>query len=154
MKKVILDCRTGIFKNTETNDCTVGALATAANIPYEQAHNIMEKTGRRIGRGGTIFRGIVHASLVGLLKYTILELPKHKRVFNAAPGFVGVNGKAILTTHFVGPSIKQFIAQHPRGRYIVKIKRHAFALIDGVMFDRYKQHAGAIVKNAWKIEPI
>lgn len=153
MKKIVLDCRTGSYKD-EKNDCTVNALATAGNIPYEHAYKIMAHVGRKPGRGSCIFSGIFDASVSGLLRYTKLVLPVRQRVFNGAPGFVGINGRGIRVTRFVGPTIKEFIAQHPQGRYILRINKHAFALIDGVMFDRFKQHAGAIVQKAWKIEPI
>lgn len=153
MKKIILDCRTAGYK-TEKSDCTVGALAMAAKLPYDTAYKIMEDSGRKPGRGATMIEGILTARDRGLLRFDRIVLPLRERLFNGAPGFVGFNNRRILVSKFVGPTIKEFIATHPRGRYILRINKHALALIDGVMYDRFKQHAGAIVLHAWKIEPI
>lgn len=135
----------------EEKDCTVRALAKAGNMSYEQAHTIMAEEGRKTGRGASMIGGILNAAMKKLLTYKYIELPKHERVYNGAPGFVGINNRPILVHRNVGPNIKQFVERYPRGRYILRIKKHVFAVIDGVMYDKYKQHGGAEVKAVWEI---
>lgn len=104
-------------------------------------------------RGGSMYGGLAIAVDKNLLSYKTVDLPLRQRVFNGALGYVGCNGRAILVHRWVGPSIKQFVQSHPTGRYILRIKKHVFAVIDGKMYDAYKQHGGAEVQRAWEIKP-
>ncbi len=124
----------------ENNDCTVRALAKAGNMGYAEAHKIMAEEERKPGHPASVFNGIVNANEKNLLNYKHVELAKHERVYNGAPGYVGINNRPILVHRLVGPNIKQFVERYPRGRYILRIKKHVFAVIDGVMYDKYKQH--------------
>jgi hypothetical protein len=135
----------------ENNDCTVRALAKAGNIDYKLAHEIMAEEGRKPNCTSNMMCGLLNARDKNLLKYEHVQLAKHERMFQYAIGFFGPTGECLKFNKMVGPNINQFVQQHPRGRYIVRIKRHVFAVIDGVIYDRYKQHAGALVLAAYKI---
>jgi hypothetical protein len=135
----------------EKKDCTVRALVNAGNLSYEQAHKIMAEEGREYGGFGRVFAGILNAHKKNLLDFKHVELRVYQKKFNRHPGFVGRDNKAIMWYRWTGPTIKQFISEHSKGRYIVTIKRHAFAIIDGAIHDLFKQHAGATVLSAWEI---
>lgn len=63
------------------------------------------------GHPASVFNGIVNANEKNLFNYKHVELAKHERVYNGAPGFVGINNRPIIMVHrTVGPNIKQFIA--------------------------------------------
>lgn len=111
----------------ETRDCTVRALATAAQIPYDTAHSIAKSAGRKNRRG---------------FRTTLLLKHAEKHGVNAARTALGRRRVKVST----------FIRQHSEGRYIVRIRRHAFAVIDGVIHDLDRiVKPGCLVTHAWRI---
>lgn len=95
----------------ERNDCTVIAFAVALNTTYGKAHKHMQIVyGRQKGRG-----------------VYIREHPN-----------IGLN----KTKHKIGPytqenriSVANFAKKHTQGRYYCLSRGHAFAIIDGVVWD-------------------
>lgn len=95
----------------ETKDCTVVAFAVALNTTYEKAHAHMRIKCKRLHRRG------VYMS----------EYPN-----------IGLNN----TKHRIGPytrknktTVAKFLKAHPQGRYYCLSRSHAFAIIDGVLWD-------------------
>lgn len=134
---------------TERNDCTVRALAIAANVQYREAHEYMRTSGRLLGRGGNMNLALTHPQgeviRVGLYKIVRLspseysaEVQKHKEYFP----------RQLYWT------VNQFIAAHPRGRFVLTIPSHAFALINGVIHDRYRMTGRARIDGAWRFDQL
>lgn len=95
----------------ERNDCMIRALANALNKPYYEVHQMVSKLGRR-RRCGTKWPVCVKA----MLEYKVgIASPIQRRITHA-----------------------QFIASHPKGKFIVMSKTHAWALKDGIVFDAWK----------------
>jgi len=144
----------------EDSDCTVRALATVANLQYDEAHAIMRRTGRKFLGLASMFEGLDTARNDGRLEFEQLKLSLVERIVNAAPGFTMVDGGgAFLQKRMTEPSLAQFVKTHKRGRYIVRVmtrgsKRigHVFAIVDGVVHDNERPHGRRYVKAAWKIE--
>lgn len=152
MKKIISDGgRKQAGFTHEESDCTVRTLAHIANLSYPEAHEIMKEAGRKDGECSSVYNGLVEAQNLGKLRFHRVEVEERERIINAAPGFVGCTGKPLLAKRMMPINITQFVRQHSRGRYVVRIKQHVFALIDGVMYDAYKQHGGALVQAAWEV---
>lgn len=54
-----------------------------------------------------------------------------------------------------GMTLAQFCQRHPRGRYLVHVRRHALAIIDGVIVDPYGgYHCRRRVELAFKFSEV
>jgi len=93
----------------EERDCTIRALAASAGIPYEYAHKIGREAGRKNKKG-------FHPEK--LLKYA-------KREY----------GITYKKKRYKNVTIQRFIKENPSGRYYVATNNHAFAIINGRIYD-------------------
>ena len=116
----------GAESPSELRDCTVRALANAALMPYEAAHKLLKRFGREDRRG-------CRASTF------------HEAYEAASLAFVGVYGTS-LTAKFIshryslplikGLSLQRLLPTISKGRYIVIVTGHAFAVVDGAIVDK------------------
>lgn len=114
----------------ESNDCTVRATSLAMNLPYDVIHKAFALHGRRTGKGVTII------TLMGVLT----DLTDRKM--------------QVVANHSIRKqTLGSFIKTHPKGRFVVVKRGHAFAVIDGVAHDAHSSCCGArsIVKYAYKV---
>jgi len=93
----------------EKGDCTIRALAISAGIPYEYAHKIGREAGRKNKKGFNPEK---------LLKYA-------KREY----------GITYKKKRYKSVTIQRFIRENPVGRYYVATNVHAFAIINGTIYD-------------------
>lgn len=91
----------------DRNDCSVRALSIAANLPYERAHDLFKAAGRKDGRR--------------------TDRAASKRVYRQ----LGYQ----LVSRAWAPTVTQFLAAYPAGRFICHRRGHAFAVVDGVVHD-------------------
>ena len=101
-------------------DCTLVALSILLDIPYLKAAAIMAKIGRGKGRGWAM---------------------KFKR---ALPSIL--SGKQVCRSG----SVAKFVLTHPKGKFLVWVRGHVFAVVDSVIYDHRdapKRH----VKWAWSV---
>lgn len=98
----------------EINDCTVTAWAKVFDCPYSKAHFYMKRFGRHHRKGMT--RKQIKNAFDSVKKAKIKEGP-----YSAS--------NRICVSHFC--------KNHPKGRYYVLVRGHAFAIIDGVVYDYY-----------------
>lgn len=120
MKTIITDGgRSTSSHPNETRDCTVRALACAASIGYDEAHEYMANRGRRYRRG-----------------------------FHSYCAFRAQSGSSAMARK---GSVDKFIRTNPIGRYVIAIRHHAFALVDGIIYDDHEVSPNCHVKRAWRI---
>jgi hypothetical protein len=93
----------------DKRDCTIRALAISAGIPYETAHDIGAKAGRKNG--------------CGFYPDTLLKAAK-KQI-----------GLTYRKKRYKKVTIQRFIKENPTGRYYVATNCHAFAIINGHIYD-------------------
>ena len=93
----------------EQRDCTIRALAVSAGIPYELAHKIGKEAGRKDGRGF----------------YPDVLLKRAKKH----------HGITYKKKRYKNITIQRFIKENPTGRYYVATNCHAFAIINGTIYD-------------------
>lgn len=108
----------------DTKDCSVRALAVATGCSYEQASAVFSAAGRVMKKGTSVdVSRKVHETWLGML-------PTNPIDFVAA-----------------------FVAANPKGRFILHSKRHAFAVIDGVVHDWEfsRTGPGTRVIRAWEV---
>lgn len=115
----------------ESNDCTVRSLATATGLPYEKAHLILAQFGRQKNKG-VVFAQFMHEAwrriIPGLQTFDILMVP------------------------YEGLTVEKFLRRNYKGRYIVSVRRHVFAVIDGKAYDTGLSRSRSRIDGLWKIE--
>ena len=122
-----------IAKN-ETNDCFVRALAVAAEVDYDTAHQVAKETFKREDRKGT-FGAMISAAFLkaeeagmqvgkNLIAVTVLGKTHLKNRYK-------LKGEIIWRKK----TLKSFIETHQKGTYIVTVAGHALTVKDGELLD-------------------
>ena len=109
----------------DNNNCTICALSTSAGIPYNEAFEIGKAAGRKTGRGFHTKKLVLTAKKKGIS----LRKMKHKPI-----------------------TIQKFLERYPTGRYLVRRTGHAFAIIDGIIYDHLTNTPLQRIKDSWKVE--
>ena len=117
---VVTDAGRGGYKPKERNDCAVRAIAKVLRMSYRDAYKFLEAVGRKEDAG---------LPLMILLK-------------DAWERRHPIRGKSLQFMHY-NPDLPRYTAEefrnaHRKGAYIVQVKEHVFALIDGIVYDDRK----------------
>lgn len=115
---------------TEGRDCTVHALAFATGLAYSEAHNLLAAAGRENGKG-------FHTEVI-MGRLSVLT----QRRWFATVALCWSRG---YTT------VNQFCKLHPTGTYVLRIKGHAFAVVNGRAIDTHERSARSRVLGAWEV---
>jgi hypothetical protein len=122
----------------EKNDCTVRAVALSANLTYLDAWHRLRKAGRVSGRGFHLEEWLKSAPWLNGLFFKV-DFEPWNSTYN------GVSSKATYTT-------ARFSVAFPVGSYLVFTRGHAYAQINGVVYDTWP-HPKTQVLAAWKFDP-
>ena len=135
---------------SEHNDCVVKAIASAAEMDYDSAHQFVKETFNRKNGKGTFGLG----TGMNLLSKNGKQINgKNVQIIseehNTMLYYVVVKGvKKLRAT-----TTATFIKKHPIGSYVVVVKGHAFTIKDGVVIGNFND--GKKMKKhiiwAWKI---
>lgn len=109
----------------DNNNCTICALSTAAGIPYNEAYEIGVKAGRKNGKG------FVTAKLMETARDNGIKYHKIK--------------SGTIT-------IQKFLKKYPTGRYVVRRRNHAFAIINGIIYDHLNNRPLQRITDIWQVE--
>lgn len=109
----------------QKNDCTVRAMATAFELSYDDAYDILKKYGRICGRGFHIGDFLIDK--------------KAEKI-----SFQAVKGQRRMHPW-------KFCKEYNNGKYICRTAGHVFAVIDGVVFDTIAPSVDRCIYKAWKI---
>jgi len=96
--------------NDDSSSCSVHAISKCLDIPFDLAQAKLESLGRVKYCGAYHFPDIANA--LGLK-----PRPEHAR-----------------------QRLNKVLPKLSKGRYVVRIKGHVFCVIDGVIYDTFKQH--------------
>lgn len=140
MKYIKADSRGATAGSLETKDCTVRALANASGMPYEDAHVLLKKYGRK-NRCGAKFSTM------------------HKAYDEA--GFVlnsvhGTTGQARYVARITqreadaGITLGEILPKLAFGEYIINVTGHAVAVVNGKLIDTFDNPAGKRVVAVFK----
>lgn len=110
----------------QDNDCTVKALAIAALIPYDYAYDLLKANGRKSHRGFALPRWLDEQTWCDRLSFPAV---KGERRMNPAT----------------------FCQTFTSGRYICRVAKHVFAVIDGVVHDEFENRPDRCIYLAWRI---
>lgn len=127
----------------ETNDCTVRALAAAANISYAAAHATFAKHGRTNGKGTS------HD--VQMLAYT-----EHggelRAIFGSTKGARYRANKVENVPHVEGITLGKLMEKIPMGRFICIMRGHAFAIVDRQLADGGSLRCGTRIQAVYRFD--
>lgn len=113
------------FGLQDRNDCVIRALANVGKMPYVQARERLMSAGRKVNRGTTHQQyAKLYAECGG--KLTLFSR-KGKRLADFIEGVHSVNPKGI--------TVGKLLPKLTKGSYIVWVRRHVFAVVDGRVID-------------------
>ena len=116
----------------EGGDCTVVAISAVLDIPYLDAHLLCKDLFKRKKKKG------VSNAVWGTFKEQMEVFRPEVKVVEGP-----YNSKNKIT-------INQFCKKHPNGAYLIGVRGHALAIIDGNVYDhsfRIKRQ----VNSAWRV---
>jgi hypothetical protein len=125
---------TSTIAKSETNDCFVKALASAADVDYDTAHSYSKEKFGRQDKKGTMNYQIIK---------TMAELQQNGMEIGSKKFTVEVLPTPLLTNRYKvhgkvydrKKTVKSFIKSLPQGSFIVCVSNHAFAVKDGILID-------------------
>ena len=163
---------------SETNDCVVCAFAAITETTYDEAHKYVKDTFDRPNRQGTprfdsTMRRLACDPALGMnyermTNHTETTYTKKRKVYNwdtrnyeASSSEVTVKSKFVplITTYgktrLSRMTIGSFIKKYPKGRYLMHVRSHAFAIIDGAVVGNPcdSRRLRARITNAYKFTP-
>lgn len=116
----------------DKNDCTVRALANAASIPYTEAHAALKNVGRKEGHGEHLN---VYADAYAKYGFELVAF------FGTTKASLGYRRRMMLKGVDVplckGMSFGRMLETLKHGRYIVTVRGHALAVVNGKVFDTH-----------------
>ena len=153
-----------VLSSKENNDCVVRAVSHAFDVDYIEAHHFCEHKLHRISGKGV---------------YTSRYIPLVKQAFGKKIKQLGKASKYSDFRHLTRPQkskvekysnakqkwvikrevkqvpykVNEFVKAHSEGSYIVTVKGHAFALIDGVIKGNWRddKRLNRKVNSAYKV---
>lgn len=146
-----LVAKDSIIAQGESKDCMVYATASAFDLPYDEAHQVVkEKFNRQNGKGTKTWN----------ILCKMKDMADTRESINGK--FIReVIDKATKTYHLHGQDIERknrvstFIKEHMTGTYLILTGNHALVAKDGEMIDNVTGgSAKAYVKKAYKVEPL
>jgi hypothetical protein len=126
----------------EANDCTVRALANVLGAPYPLAHKLLTAAGRKPKRGMLWSQWSKVYNRLGIKMVSVHGSTKSAR-------FIARSSGVKLSQ---GITIEKMLPLISKGRYIVQVTGHVFAVIDGKILDYGYNPAGARVASLYKLE--
>jgi hypothetical protein len=145
----------------ERRDCTVRALAIAADMSYKDAHALMALEGRKPKCGMVGFQ-IEHAlkslpTLFEDIKVTKLKLISWQAIdqgglFNGEELERPAHTRNYRAGRWRHITLKMLLMKLGEGRYYVVSRAHAFAVIDGVVHDTWQLGGHTRISAVWRIE--
>lgn len=110
-KERLLASRQGF---SEHNDCTVVALALAANMHYDETHRLLQDAGRR-----------------NRCRWHLFGWLKNNKQFYGTDTVFGDYKAVRVRLREPSITLAKFLRDFPRGRFLLHKRGHAFAVIDG-----------------------
>ena len=129
----------------ERKDCTVLALSQATPLSYDEAHELLRLNGRRSCHGFNFPAWMNRTQPIDGIKF----IEAYDWIDYSAFGYTDMIAGPVKTKNL---TLGQFIKSKPAGNYIVITKGHAFAVIDGVIHDRFCKGQHCIVQKIYKVE--
>ena len=139
------------YTDTEVNDdqhCSVLSFAHALELPYHIAFNefkslVHRERNRACSTGDCI--KVYESTSCGLNGYKV-KLKGYYGFFQELN-----TGRHAKSEEFKACTLFEFIQRNPTGRFIVHVKGHVTAIINGVLYDGYAQDADQEVLAVFEV---
>jgi len=135
---------------SECSDCVVRAIASAAEMDYDSAHQFVKEKFKRKNRKGTYGFGVtMNLMSKNGEKINGKSIEIITEEYSTMLYYVMVKGVKTLRS----TTTSSFIKRYPKGTYVVTVNRHAFTIKDGVVIGniedgkKMKKH----IQGVWKI---
>lgn len=132
----------GAYKQGESNDCTVRALANSTGMTYDEAHFVMKSCGREDRKGArlcTVLNAFENLKLKPVFISANTEDGRYLRKhFNYQPWDDGIS---------LGKAVKRF----NKGRYIALVNSHVVALVDGALIDTFDNRSRQYLRALFEV---
>lgn len=113
-------------RKRQDNDCTVKALAIACLVPYDYAYDLLASHGRKSHRGFALPHWL------------------NSQAWCERLSFPGVKGERRMNP-------ATFCQTYTQGRFICRVAKHVFAVVDGVVHDEFENRPDRCIYLAWRI---
>ena len=129
------------FGIKDSADCAVRALANVSSFSYPEAHKLMEDAGRKRNKGTpwATLHSVYMATGAKEATYFGKNTAKMACRFN-----VNHYNKSI--------TLRTFINEYIKGKYIVVVRGHALAVCDGAVIDLFASKAGKRLMCVYKFD--
>jgi len=129
------------FGIKDSADCAVRALANVSAFSYPEAHKLMEDAGRKRNKGTpwATLHSVYMATGAKEATYYGSNTAKMACRFN-----VNHYNKSI--------TLRTFINEYIKGKYIVVVRGHALAVCDGAVIDLFANKAGKRLMCVYKFD--
>jgi hypothetical protein len=129
------------FGIKDSADCAVRALANVSAFSYPEAHKLMEDAGRKRNKGTpwATLHSVYMATGAKEATYFGKNTAKMACRFN-----VNHYNKSI--------TLRTFINEYIKGKYIVVVRGHALAVCDGAVIDLFANKAGKRLMCVYKFD--
>ena len=140
---------------TESNDCVVRAWASAFELPYENAHKIIEEQFQRKFKKGTMR---FNSKMNQLSKMRALYNDKYLKILGEQT-LSGLSYSLAYDVKVKGVTKKRkmtvgtFAKKYGTGTYIISIRGHAFTMKNGVVIGNQNdaKRLKAVIEQAWEV---
>ena len=122
--------RDSSLAKNENNDCVVLSFMIALGLTYESAHEFVKTNLNRKNKKGT-YTNIYLKNILGKSKNR-LKIKYFGHTNGKQP--CGVPSNKVIKNGNSNYTVKTFTEQHDKGRYVLIVKGHAIALVDGVLY--------------------
>ena len=139
LKKYIPSAAIGATRAGEHNDCMVRAVTNVTGKSYDEVHAIMKKFGRK-DRCGTPW--YVCAAVMNHLGFEGIAIGKNR----TASYMKRVHG---MQHEQKGVTLKRLTQDLPRGKFVVIVRGHATALVNGNIIDTFDNNGNRDVAVLW-----
>jgi len=124
----------------EHNDCVVRAATAASQRPYPEVHEIFARHGRENGKGVGTKASLPAFAELGMRyvqcehRFTHSWVPGHE-FYSRKHGYGGWRDSHHSCVQRTDMTVAKFLRTHREGRFVVYVKGHAFAVINGQIWD-------------------
>jgi len=134
----------------ENNDCVVRAFMCALNISYDQAHAWVKKELKRQDNKGTYTyayaKNILGKTKNGKKICFMGAHPSQNMKHAVGSDKVLANPKYKKKT---GYTLKSFMEDNPVGRFVLIVKGHAVAVVNGVLYGNSNEKWDGLYRSVW-----
>jgi hypothetical protein len=119
----------------ETNDCSVIALAIAARITYDEAHDAMRRQGRKDREGTFTDQSVAAFEMLGLELVNIPALTVCRAHGRNRTLFTDDDFKGVKTPLTLAPALQKIAAKDRSRTFVVVTSSHMFTARAGIIHD-------------------